>query len=107
MSNRLKKLKRYHDSINKEIQRNEKEIHGFMKYKCESCGEEWNMYLEKGIEEFGEHHKPSPFMISCKCGGMARDISGIIKLPGYRPLFENMSYFANKKDSDCGVPIIR
>jgi len=84
-------------------------VHGAMKYKCETCGREWIMYLEKGIEEFGEGHKPSPFVIRCKCGGMARDISGIIKFAGggYYPLPGAESYFANTEDSDCGVPILK
>ena len=33
-------------------------IHGRMIYRCECCGKSWPMYLEKGIEEFGENHKP-------------------------------------------------
>lgn len=67
------------------------------------------MYLEKSIEEFGEEHKPSPFVIRCKCGGMARYISGIIKFAGggYYPLPGAESYFANTEDSDCGVPILK
>ncbi len=82
-------------------------VHAFMKYRCEKCGKEWKMYCEKGIEEFGENHKPSPFTILCKCGGMARDISGLVKLGNYYPIADHMSYFANRKDSDCGVPILR
>lgn len=66
------------------------------------------MYLEKGIEEFGENHKPSPFMIICPhCGGWAMDISGIQKVPGggYVPLPEGYSYFADLESRDCGVPV--
>jgi len=85
-------------------------IHGAMKYRCEKCGKSWWMFLEKGIEEFGkngEPHKPSPFVIRCKCGRMAQDISGICKLPNaeYAPLPPGESYFANKKDQECAVPI--
>lgn len=68
------------------------------------------MYLEKGIEEPGDDHKPSPFVIQCPfCGGMARDISGIIGFAGggYYPLPEGASYFANRKDSDCGEVFIQ
>ena len=68
------------------------------------------MYLEKGIEEFGENHKPSPFTIGCPyCGGWASDISGIQKVPGngYVPLPDGCSYFANREDRDCGVPVFR
>lgn len=65
------------------------------------------MYLEKGIEEFGENHKPSPFTIACPyCGGWAMDVSGIQKVPGggYVPLPDGYSYFANVGNRDCGVP---
>lgn len=65
------------------------------------------MYLEKGIEEFGENHKPSPFTITCPyCGGFAMDVSGIQKVPGggYVPLPDGYGYFANTEGRDCGVP---
>lgn len=39
-------------------------VHGAMKYRCDKCGRSWWMFLEKGIEEFGKNHKPSPF-VSC------------------------------------------
>lgn len=83
-------------------------VHGAMKYRCEKCGKEWWMFLEKGIEEFDENHKPSPFVISCKCGGFAKDVSGICKLStkGYLPLPPGKGYFANRDNSDCGVPIL-
>ena len=82
-------------------------IHGRMIYRCECCGKSWPMYLEKGIEEFGANHKPSPFTISCPyCGGMAMDVSGIQKVPGggYVPLPDGYGYFANVEGRDCGVP---
>lgn len=82
-------------------------VHSYMNYKCDKCGKEWKMFCEKGIEEFGKNHKPSPFIITCSCGGMAKDISGLIKLGDYYPLKDNMSYFSNKKNSDCGVPVLR
>ena len=65
------------------------------------------MYLEKGIEEFGANHKPSPFTITCPyCGGLAMDVSGIQKVPGggYVPLPDGYGYFANVEGRDCGVP---
>ena len=65
------------------------------------------MYLEKGIEEFRENHKPSPFTIACPyCGGLAMDVSGIQKVPGggYVPLPDGYGYFANVEGRDCGVP---
>lgn len=65
------------------------------------------MFLEKGIEEFGEDHKPSPFTIGCPyCGGWAMDVSGIQKIPGeYIPLPDGGHYFANMEDKNCGVPV--
>lgn len=83
-------------------------VHGRMIYRCECCGKSWPMYLEKGIEEFGENHKPSPFTIACPyCGGWAMDVSGILKVPGggYVPLPEGGHYFANMEDKNCGVPV--
>ncbi len=82
-------------------------VHAYMKYRCEKCWKQWDMFCEQGVEEGGKNHKPSPFVIRCKCGGFARDVSGLVRLGNYYPLEENMSYFANKKDSDCGVPILR
>ena len=82
-------------------------IHGRMIYRCENCGKSWPMYLEKGIEEFGENHKPSPFTIECPyCGGWAMDVSGIQKVPGggYVPLPDDGHYFANRENHPCGVP---
>jgi hypothetical protein len=83
-------------------------VHGAMKYRCDKCGRSWWMFLEKGIEEFGKNHKPSPFCIMCRCGGTAMDVSGIVKIPdgGYKPIPAGEGYFANKKDSDCGVPVL-
>lgn len=83
-------------------------VHGAMKYGCEKCGFTWWMFLEKGLEEFGEDHKPVPFTIQCPlCGGFARDISGTCKFPdgGYRELPQGEAYFANVEGSDCGVPM--
>jgi|GEM_PF-1546498 len=82
-------------------------VHGAMKYGCEKCGLTWWMFLEKGLEEFGENHKPVPFAIRCPlCGGFAHDISGIAKFPGgeYQELPEGECYFANLDGQDCGVP---
>ena len=83
-------------------------VHGRMIYRCEQCRRSWTMFLEKGIEEFGENHKPSPFTITCPyCGGWAMDVSGILKVPGggYVPLPEGGHYFANMEGKDCGVPV--
>lgn len=81
-------------------------VHGAMKYGCEKCGLTWWMFLEKGLEEFGENHKPVPFCVQCPiCGGVARDISGLVKFPDgeYRELPNGEAYFANVEGKDCGV----
>lgn len=83
-------------------------VHGAMKYGCEKCGLTWWMFLEKGLEEHGENHKPVPFVIQCPvCGGFARDISGTCKFPDgeYRELPKGEAYFANVEGHDCGVPM--
>lgn len=83
-------------------------IQGAMKYGCENCGLSWWMFLEKGLEEFGENHKPVPFTIECPvCHGFARDISGICKIGGdeYAELPTGESYFKNDPAHDCGVPV--
>lgn len=81
-------------------------VHGRMIYSCEQCGRSWPMYLEKGIEEFGENHKPSPFMIVCPhCGGWAMDVSGILKIPeAYMVITGGAGCFANVEGKECGVP---
>ncbi len=83
-------------------------VHGAMKYQCQNCGISWWMFLEKGLEEPGEDHKPVPFIIGCPvCGGPAMDISGICKLPvDYEKLPYGESYFKNYPSSGCGVPVI-
>lgn len=111
MGGTLRKFKRgLKKTINKPVEyRTDILVHGRMVYACERCDRRWSMYLEKGIEDPGEDHKPSPFVIQCPfCGGMARDISGIIGFAGggYYPLPDGASYFTNRKDSDCGVPIL-
>lgn len=105
----LKKSKKDLHEAAKCSTENEKDcilVHGAMKYACASCGAAWWVFLEKGIEEFGEDHKPTPFIIGCPiCEGYARDVSGIVKFPegGYRELPEGKAYFANMDGRDCGV----
>lgn len=86
-------------------------VHAYMVYRCKECGKEFRMWCEKGIED-GE--KPSPFVIQCKCGGFASDISGLHRInkprpnpllnydTGYMILPEGESYFGNE-GRDCGV----
>lgn len=83
-------------------------VHGAMKYACENCGLSWWMFLEKGLEEHGENHKPVPFTIQCPvCNGFANDISGICKMQAdeYSVLPFGESYFKNDKSHDCGIPV--
>ena len=80
-----------------------------MRYRCKQCNKEWEMWLQTGLEEHGENHKPVPFAIRCKCGGIAyhvdwhKDIELAIPIPieGY------MNYFANVPNKDCGQPVLR
>lgn len=85
-------------------------IHGAMVYGCRDCGERFVMYLERGLEEKDcKDRKPVPFSIICPfCHGFhAYDISGLLHLPEgkYSKLPEDESYFANRPDRDCGVPV--
>jgi len=113
MGSRAAKRRRYHESQHLKGASNGTEktgvilVHGFMVYECKDCGDKWNMYLEKGVEDFGDNHKPSPFIIRCRCGGCAQDVSSIIELGDFMPLGGNMSYFANRATSNCGVPVLR
>lgn len=85
---------------------NKRYVHAYMRYACEKCGMSWKMYLENGIEQGGENHKPSPYFIECPwCNGRASDVSSIRKLPCEMEITDTMDYFANKSDSDCAVPI--
>ena len=84
-------------------------VHGGMKYKCFACGRESFICLEVGVEDFGKNgrpHQASPFIISCECGGRMQDISGYLPLPGVRPIFPGMKYFAydnSGKENACGI----
>lgn len=87
-------------------------VHGYMIYGCDHCGRVFTMFLENGIEDaegdaLGHPHKPSPFCIPCKCGDFACDISGIRKLEQRRKIRKTENYFANKKNKDCGTPIMK
>ena len=89
-------------------------VHGAMNYECEVCGKNFKMWLEKGLEDrvsdiLTGKHKPVPFTIPCLCGGVASHVRWHedINLNGYKELAENMSYFSNDADCDCGVSHIR
>ena len=85
-------------------------VHGFMIYKCDDCGKEFQVYLEQGIEDDSEPHKPCPFMIKCPyCkDGLAQDM--YCRVWSYEYLGVNVMplttrgsfYFANVEGKDCG-----
>ena len=108
MSSYLKKLSRLVNRTAELRKHGVRMIHGYMKYRCEDCGYEVNMYLEEGLEQFGLNHKPVPFGIVCpECGGFhCYDVSGLIPLPfGPRPLNANEHYFKFTLKDDCGIPV--
>ena len=79
-----------------------------MLYQCETCENTWRMWLEVGLEEGGDTHKPVPYGIPCKyCGGLAVHIDWHkdINLESAIPIFSGLDYFANRADRDCGVPV--
>lgn len=92
-----------------------REIHMYMKYKCEKCGHEVIMYLEKGLEEecnrnlvekSGMPHKPVPFAIGCpKCNTGFMTDRGFCGLPNFFPAKPGMNLFINTPDCEHGVPI--
>lgn len=91
-------------------------VHAYMIYRCEKCNKVFRMWCEKGIED---GTKPSPFIIGHKCGGLAKDISGLYRInypfrnrneefrTNYMILPEEESYFANKNNCDHGVAVFR
>lgn len=90
-------------------------VHTAMRYQCEFCGRIYHFWLEKGLEDRREDainpggHKPVPYCIGCLCGGTARRVAWEkdVRLDNYRLLEEDMNYFENSADSDCGVPHFR
>lgn len=89
-------------------------VHGAMNYECEVCGKVFLMWLEKGLEDKVSDdknggHKPVPYTIPCLCGGIAKHVrwNEDVHLDEYTELQENMDYFSNDDDWDCGMPHIR
>ena len=80
-----------------------------MNYRCNRCNKKWIMWLQTGLEEGGENHKPVPFGIRCKCGGTAFHIDWHkdIKLATPSQIESYMNYFANIHNEDCGQPVLR
>lgn len=88
-------------------------VWGYFMYKCNRCGRTWRMQLEIGVEDHGENGRssqPSPFIITCECGGLAQDDSfHITRYDAPRPAAENSRYFAyddSGNDRACGIPSI-
>lgn len=78
-----------------------------MMYRCRDCDNSWRMWLELGLEENNENHKPVPFAIPCKyCDGIAYHVDWDldISIENPVPIFEGVDYFANIEGSECGVP---
>lgn len=87
------------------VEPTEKQASYAMMYQCRDCGKAWRMYLELGLCEGGENHKPVPFAISCKhCGGIAYHTGKDIRFENPVPILDRMDYFANIKGRDCGIP---
>lgn len=90
-------------------------IHAAMHYQCDCCEKIFRFWLEKGLEDRKQdrirpdNHKPVPFSISCLCGGTAQHIAWNkdIYLNAYMQLGENMNYFENTEDDECGIPHFR
>ena len=113
MSNVLRKLKRQRKQASEPIKREKPkklQTKQAMKYQCRACGRSWKMWLQTGLEEHGENHKPVPFAIQCKsCGSPAFhvDCHEDIELDEPIDITEEMNYFANVSDCDCGQPVYR
>ena len=104
----LRKLKRNLEN-NKFLITKSTYVWAYMIYGCEDCGYKTIMFLQKGLEEHGENHKPVPFMIRCPiCKNFhCKDISFLRRLPETRPLKATENYFKNDKKHDCGIPVIK
>lgn len=90
-------------------------VHRAMMYECEACGNIYQIWLEKGLEDKKQddidpkNHKPVPFCTICLCGGTMKHIAWNrdIMLDDYRPLEETENYFENTESENCGISHIR
>lgn len=90
-------------------------VHMFMHYRCDCCGRIFRFYLEKGLEDKmqdeiePDKHKPVPFCVPCLCGGTLEHVywNHDIHFNGYHPIKDQMNYFENTEEHDCGIPHIR
>lgn len=82
-----------------------------MTYQCEQCEKTRWMYLEDGLEQPAQEHKPHkpvPFVVACPdCGGHMRHINfqEDFFFVGEQELLPWMDRFENRADHDCGVPV--
>lgn len=98
------------DTLNREVL-----VHTAMYYQCVCCGRIYRFWLEKGLEDRMQDaidpggHKPVPYCVGCLCGGTARHVAWEkdVRLDKYELLGEDMNYFENSEDSDCGIPHFR
>lgn len=111
MGSRLRQMKKQKEKLRNskyiELLKKKPMTRRAMNYRCESCGDIWLMWLQTGLEEHGENHKPVPFCIQCKCGGIARHVGKDIHLTNPISIKEGMNYFANVSGKDCGQPVLR
>ena len=90
-------------------------VHMVMKYKCDKCMSEANMYVEKGLEEncnralkvgSGMPHKPVPFAIKCpECEKGFMTDYGFRSFPDFLIAPDGLNMFINDPGSDHGVPV--
>lgn len=108
MSNKMRKMIKRANEWHRKHDNMPKTKHA-MTYQCRKCGKSWRMWLQTGLEKHGENHKPVPFAIMCKCGGIAEHVRWVedIRLTEPVPITDAMNYFANVPEMDCGKPILR
>ena len=114
MSNMLRQIRRKRKKGSTSVVKVEKKTALYTKqammYQCQSCGKKWQMWLQTGLEEHGQNHKPVPYMIRCKhCSGRAHHIDWHedVYLETPIEITEDMDYFANYPKWDCGKPVYR
>lgn len=115
MSNMLRKIRRQRKhtgefSKNHHEKKQKLQTKESMTYQCRDCGKHWQMWLQTGLEEHGENHKPVPFAIHCKyCRGVAYHVDWHEDIHLEEPIdiTEDMDYFANVSNCDCGKPVYR
>lgn len=90
-------------------------VHMVMRYKCDKCMNEADMYVEKGLEEDSNRtlkvksrvpYKPIPFIIKCpQCRDGFMSDHGFIGFPDLLIVPEGLDLFINEPDSKYGKPV--